>query len=763
MKRLKKQLLFFLFTFGCSCFPARTAEGCGFSERSFLGYSFLLPEVFSLPQAIAPLFLSFEKNWAQKFPTDTNNTRRENLLEWQGRFCSEPTLDDIENLVYRTPLEDLERLQTITESKRLGLDGRLAGNTFAQILRENKCFETIEYLIFSKKCEPFVTIPADPWKNPTRDPKLMQMLIDEGKKPFVRLQSHFIRLRYAYQLIRLAHYKKDYKQVVSLCDYLLPKVDKRVNSVVHHWILGHKAAALRQLGQRAEAAYYYVLVFQDSETKRESAFRSFDIRTDEEWQKCLSFCKNDREKTTMYALRASSDDSHAAEDIEKIYEINPKCDYLLPLLVAEIRKMEKVFLGNSFSNHRSPTRPQSGSYLIDLQKLTQKIAGENKALRPDLWQLANGYLEFLAGDYYAAQLTFSKLRSQVSDEKIDQQIALCALAARIANYQAADAATEEELYEIRFKNDVFSANEPRFIDYFCDKVASLYTQVGARGKAFRSKYSFQDLQKNPKIEVIDDLLGLCGKEPKTKLEKIFTSDQNAEDISYELLDLKATELLLDLRLEASLEVFRQIPPTYRAKRLYNPFYASVRECVHCPLPSDAQLYDKAEIVEKLLHLEARAKSATPVEAAENYYLLGVAFYNMTYFGNAFGATDFFRSGASWRQMGQQHIVFSNPSAAVGNRENLDCSAALTYLQKAISSSRGNHELAAKATFLAAKCQQKMYFSSKENTYHVGSNNIPKLPESYSTYFSSLKKQYADTDTYQQAIAECKYFRAFARK
>jgi uncharacterized protein with NRDE domain len=61
----------------------------------------------------------------------------------------------------------------------------------------------------------------------------------------------------------------------------------------------------------------------------------------------------------------------------------------------------------------------------------------------------------------------------------------------------------------------------------------------------------------------------------------------------------------------------------------------------------------------------------------------------------------------------------------------------------------NKELAATATFMAAKCEQAQnYVAGEERTYR---------------YFNLLLEEYADTQFYQKAIEECRHFASYSAR
>ena len=97
-----------------------------------------------------------------------------------------------------------------------------------------------------------------------------------------------------------------------------------VDSILHFWIMGHRAGALYKLNERVEAAYLFSKIFMYCDSKKESAFRSFYIETDEEWESCYNLCETDEERANLYALRAHSDESKAVEEMTRIYDLNPQ-------------------------------------------------------------------------------------------------------------------------------------------------------------------------------------------------------------------------------------------------------------------------------------------------------------------------------------------------------------------------------------------------------------------------------------------------------
>ena len=742
--------------------PVRISKGCG-PDLSFQGYSFVIPAIVNQKSDYVPYFFKFD-DFHYKFETVQKIQQKGNLEEWQEIFCDLVEIEDIETVIYRTSHSELKVLRTSIQNKKYPLSPRLQKNSFAKHLKKHNCEETIDYLIFAKHCEPYV-IRSNDWETPKRDTFAMQNLIEEGRDKFLNTKSNYVRLRYAYQLVRLAHYKKNYPQVLALYDYLIPKTDQ-IESILNYWILGHKAGALKSLGKRVEAAYMFSLVFDQCPSKRESAFRSFFIKTDEEWNECLLMCQSDHERATLYALRANTKNSVAAEAMEKIYELDPSNENLELLLVKEIRELERDLLGVEFNDknkqnrqfHNLP-RKKAGDYLVTLQAFVLKCIDEKKVARPELWQLANGYLEYLAGDHYAAEKSFNRLKKNITNKLLSEQLDVFMLALKINSFESIDSEDEKEIADIITDNPFYKKYKS-FPDFLNDRLAYVYKKQGNPGKSFRCRYSLTALKSNPQPDIIEDLLLVCRKDEPSKFERALITKKDGTTIENELIDMKGTYLMAQGRLEAALEVFKKIPRSEWDLYQFNPFIDFVTDCVNeCQMPDSIEYFNKVEIIEKIFELEYKAKSDFEL-GAKYYYQLGTAFYNMTYFGHSWQAMDFFRSGANWSY--DKDGVFPDYYFPFGNLENQDCTKALEYFELARLTTR-DFELGAKAAFMAARCEQRMYYTSKECKYNSYGNKIPDFPEDYNKYFRLLKESYSETDFYQKAIQECKFFEAYATK
>ena len=702
-------------------------SACQFKSQN-LNYFPLIQSFIVNPTAPAsPYFTSF-KDIYLKFGKQTILQPNENINEWYERFCEVAPLSDIEWLIYQSDLSDIQELKNAV-IQNTGLITYLRTNKFARHLVKNKCLETIEYLLFAKKCEPFVTADKDVWQTKKPDIQNMEALIQEGTKEFLTIESHYIRLRMAYQIIRLAHYSGQYSKVKYLYNYFIPKIN-HAPSTIQYWSEGHYAGALKALGERAKAAYFYARVFHHCPAKRESAFLSFEVRTDNDWLSALSFCENDQERTALYALRASFRNSRAVDEMIDIYSLHPKSNYLESILIQEIEKQEK--------------KPVV-EYIKKLDTFVKQVIDEKKVAHPEIWLLALGYLKYLNNDYFEAKLAFNAVTEYTQSKALQEQIAIFNMAIEIKEWEKINEEVAQRIWEFQSENEVFN-RYPTLQSLLSKQVFQNLKNHGNPGLAVLYKFGFNAVKVNPSEEVIRDIKELAKKEIINPFEKSLMV-LSKKQFNTEIQALYATWLMTLNEWEAAEKAWEEIPlADIELFGKSNPFVERLNECVHCPVKSNERQLTKPQIVAEMLKLQYDIK-ANRTESPQYYYKMGLGLYNMSYFGYAWNVVDYFRSGSSLmaERLENTSDRMKHPLFPNGNRENIDLSKALGYFEKAITLST-DKELSARATFMAARCEQKMSHVTK-------TANKRK-------YFALLKTKYKDTQYYDKVIESCKYFKYY---
>lgn len=743
--RIALVALLFFFT------PKQIAYSCGPYLPSYHGYSFFESKGLFQNEDFPQLMGQFSDYLSAS--AKSNIQVKNNVTEWSEKFCEIPKRQDIGKLIYKSSLTDLERLRTAVLSENMPLPVNFADNTFATHLTSYKCTETIDYLIFAKRCEPFVTAHSG-WVENEATPSRMFELIEEGKKAFSDAESPYIRIRYAYQIIRLAHYVKDYHLTLHLYKDLMPQVDVRVTSILRYWIEGHRAGALQSIGKRVDAAVIFARIFKDCPSKRMSAFRSFKIKNDEEWDRAMVLCESDSIRAAFHAVRAFNEQSKAVEELEAIYKFHPDNNLLKSLTVRELKKLESKFLGDRFKNktennsdYLQLSQKESEEYLERFGGFVEKVISDKKVKNTEFWELCGGYILLLKKDYESALVIFEKTEKSTKNEAVKKQLEKFKKQIQILQWHVVDQNVEEEIFELLEDEDLLSENKDlkRFL---MDKMQVLYTNSQSPGMAFLCKNKLNDLFTNPPDEMINDLLKICEKSPKTDFERSLVQPAGFT-IKYNLLDLKAMKLLAKGKTEAALEIYKKIPRTnWQDFGTFNPFEERIRECVNCSLKYETELFSKGEIMEKIIALDYKARAE--IGANEEYlYQLGIIWFNMSYFGHSWNLLDRFRSGSNWYYRNKNH-TYTTWAYPLGNKEFHDLSKAQIYFEQARQAAT-NPEIAAKATYMAARCEQNNWFV------------MPSPPPNRPREYFKILDDYKETDFYKLIIKECKYFGFYASK
>lgn len=742
-------------------------------SQAFYGYSFVDADFVDASAAYAPFFLRFGDYYERNYDPDLIQ-KKENCAEWAERFCSKATWEEVAAVIYESDAYDLAQLHEAAgdPKRKTPLPFRLEDNDFAYVVAYNGCVEVTRYLTFAKRCEEHAVARGDQWNPRTRNTVAMMDLIREGKERFYDTQSHFVRLRYAYQLVRLAHYAGAWQMTIDLYNELMPKVDRKKKSEIVYWTLGHLAGAMQQLGKYPDAAYRYSIIFRNCASKRAQAYRSFKIRHDDDWQKTLRMCQNDAERSTLYILRAGGSHQWAVADMEAIYALEPQNPQLELLLVSDVQELEKVYLRSSVTDEKNGRavgkikRDAAIKHLLDLQKFVRRVIREQQVTNPKIWRGIDGYLELLANDRYAAAKTWDRLENDLDSSKPDanifQQLEIwrCVLAVMNLDTTASDT-VDGMAYKVR-SLAAFEQN-PYFEPFLQEWLSAGYAENNHPGKAMIAAYPPHTIRYNPRLDVIEDLLKLANTFDPILLERTMMIDTNPERIKAYFLETKGVYFLSRGEPEAAAAVMRQINAGEQTRMTqFVPFANRFGEKIDRESPRETAL-NRLQIVEQLIQFEQQAKAAEALRdtaEAKIWLRLGDFWYNTSYFGYEWEVRDFKRDGNNQTRLAKGP-VFPLEGAPHGNRENLDLTRALEYYEKAYQAA-GTQEMKARAAFMAARCQQKQWFCDPTCTYRPGSDLIPVLPPEYRGYYDRLIGQHANTKYFETVVKECKWLAAYAR-
>ncbi|RYD96650.1 MAG: hypothetical protein EOP54_13200 [Sphingobacteriales bacterium] len=603
------------------------------------------------------LYYSDYRYWDENYSgTPAEKINKQLILEeWKTAFGHKFTIATIKAIVYDAGLNSLFALKA--EGIVKGSKDSLAGNELYQFLAEKKNKEYLDYLIYAKKCELNASEANADWNENKKQPiQSNNSLKDEGLTAFKKEKNDFLKMKYAFQVLRMAFYANQNEEVLSLYDqYLANKADR---SVAYTRIIGFKAGAHYREGEKPLAGYYYAKMFDNSDAYKYDAMISF------EWarkkynsetgalqkdmiQDIYALCKTDHERAVvmvMKGLRAYPD--FALEDIKKAYALDPNVEGIDVLMNREINKLEEdyfqqlIYAENKLPDARiwyygirnmdySENKADATAdktykdYIKSLNAFSDQLIADKKAGTPALWHLTKAYLSCMQNNAPEMQASLDKAAAsgmKESEKGLYQVIDLL-----YTLYKSKTITTQIEadlLPKLKALNEVAKKSELasyQFRDVMNHLVAGKYFQQGDTIKGvyamahantwdssrttFNADQDFQDMQG----DVLSNL-------SVASLKKVQAFRADAKKSAFEhwlvgstyytlpvLKELEGTMYVRNGDFKSAIKIFEQndVP----ASSFPNPFMPQINDYIEIYPQDTVRVYTKLSFSKRMAELQ----------------------------------------------------------------------------------------------------------------------------------------------------------------
>lgn len=312
--------------------------------------------------------------------------QNENIENWQKFFGNTLTYSETKFLVQKMPLQELSAFKN--------------GNNPNPILKKLGNYrlyaEAIDYLIEAKYLEPYMRInyveSSDSWyhfsdENAQNGTQLdYEQTIADLKSLYEAAKNPEIKLRYGYQLVRFNHYTRNYAaSIQAFGNYVSPL---QLRSAPYYLALDQLAGAQRGLNLEDEANWNFFQVFQNSKSRKESAFISMKLSDSASFNNLLKRAETPREKNMAYFLLAYQEFSNPVPTMEKMYEIDPESELLKVLAARSINELERNYLPvDLYFNDHSEDRENGDSQ----RERTVTNSAENHNSAISFWQKVKNF------------------------------------------------------------------------------------------------------------------------------------------------------------------------------------------------------------------------------------------------------------------------------------------------------------------------------------------------------------------------------------
>ena len=721
----------------------------------------------------------------------------QNANEWASFLDEKYPAEDLIPIIYRegdftSQSKELNNLRQVRISEKDITQKEIAFLNYLELSLQ------VEKHLADYNVDPWSTNETQETKNPERYLKLVSKINEMTQETNYLI----IRERLAFQLIKLYRYEENYTDVLSTFE----KNFNESKSFISYWAMDHYAGALNKLERKAEANYYFSKVYVNSPSRRQSAYYSISINSDQEMNDAKNLCQTKDEKLALHFIRGMEPINLAINDIEFINDNAENHEYAKVMMSFEINKLEHFLLyrgEGSFSNFEDDNPIKSNeeaiNYLKRLIILNQKILPNDDSNK--FWHLSLSYLYFLNKDYANCKTILDE--NIPKDTDLKRQHTIIEMLNYVSSKSELSVTDENIIGNKLLKMDSYLKSSPNIsyynyringedynteIEYLFELIYSkvkgknLFKELVFNGKTISSDLilgDFKEADSNyPRVKLtvayIDNLISSYKTTDKTKLldyavQVYFESkDGSADYSSYSnpmklwfkdpvdrLNEIKATLLMRNPnKLREALALFETIPnyeiqtKTTNADlfeiKSKNPMFQKYHETMN-----GYEAISKLDLAKELNTLYEKAKSTND---ALSYLKLGTAYYNLSYYGTAWELFSYYRD-------------FVNVNGFYDN------SIALNFLKQAITIGLKNKELEAKAYFMAARCELNLF---TQNYGTIPNNSFPDQKyfdefmvdikqQGFQNNFASLKNLYSATQFYKEIISECNYFSYYVKR
>jgi hypothetical protein len=301
------------------------------------------------------------------------------------------------------------------------------------------------------------------------------------------------------------------------------------------------------------------------------------------------------------------------------------------------------------------------------------------------------------------------------------------------------------------------------------------------GNLHGSSWEYEAKHLYLKEEYINNFDAFVGLPQPTSFEKTIIQRMKTQPKDY-VHDLRGTYYLRKDQLEEAIIEFKQVkkPEVFWEEAVRTElFSASIKEYMNVPFTSisndlhviysnilgenaknlnsktkrESYKDNKIQLAQTLIRLKQLAQR-DPDKAADYYYMIGNAWYNMSHKGwfmnSAYYITNDYRNTLNTSSYGNEDAEEEVPD------DSFILEQANQYLLKGLNSENGSKETKAAVLFMLAKtnsCEDGGYDNDR-NTYKL------HICGEHKAYFNQLKDGYSATAYYKEVLKECSWFKNY---
>ena len=753
-------------------------------------YNLFMQELIDDP-AYFPFLLAYERPY-YRTSLKPERVQNENIEQWSHYLGL--SYQQAYDLVFNASMKDLKAL---LETKKTA-DGMLAFATPAFVKRHN---DALQYLVYAKYLEPYMQIAPSDYNNgwgswEQRKPYTANQLaydevIQELTKRWKKSKSKELKLRYGYQLVRFAHYNRQYEESIRFFDDCVESLNYR--PAMYYHALSQKAGAERGLGDSEESRWHFFQVFVHSRDLKEQALSSISFDSDVDFNAFLEKAQTPEERNDIYLLLGYRSYNNPLSEVEKIVATSPQAVQAKVLIARSINQVEREMMSiyhwvgsadtlGATDDRRYPllVNTKVKSFVEQILNLTNRMVVSTAGADQNYWLITSAYLNFLKKNFDAAQQMLDRIQTDHSwyiqqKQNLAMYIDICKQPKITPELEMSwlkkySQVLDGDKYPVEESDtEWFTVFATR--SFVLDVLANRYYLQQDYAKSFLLNNHLAVLENNPQLFLLKAIDTYYHQPDKNEWETFLMSRSMSgiEDVLSYLNYIYGIVYLTQGEIDKASSALSKTT-NCSSRMLPSTIFGYNRiECFECPNTmevdylSDFQFILEAmtycDLAEALLQLKKIADAKTGLAAKANY-LLGNFFYNVSESGYFRQVLRFGSDNGNDSQ--RYHLYHHIPNGA--NEISFKYYSpyyedpnpiARQYLENAYQQT-SDRELKARIVFALSKCEQHSYNFSNENRsswwYLRGDDILISGRESFKELM-----HYQGTAFFDVVQSNCKYF------
>lgn len=739
------------------------------------GYtSVFSPEITVNNKSYEPFFYDdytiFYNGYSVQSTTDL--FKEETVADWTA-YLKKYAPETVEYYLYNKDLD--ESLKAISTAKNPAAEFKKQNFKFSLDTSDEKTQKFVLFVMLTRGIETYSNQTYNHWDYDNRvqlnaDTDFTSKVENLYKKQTSN-KDDFFKNRMWFQVVRSKFYSSDRSSVITFFNET--QKDQPKNNL-YYQALNYVGGAYKNLKNYEKANATFAQVFTLSKPLMPSALFDYKPLDAAAFKASLSQAPNQNTKEAMYALQGYyTNEFSAMQDLYKLNPNSPHIDFVLSRWVNINEQSINIYNGYETLDidAKKIKKELKDKVNADELKWINEVANDSKVHNPYIWKTTAAYFNSLAGDYSKADNLLKSAHTLAANSNQKGQVRSLRLLNNLLSVDQIDLKAEGKLiedvnwlfYEETFPvKDYVTEGRTDYLHAFTRKyISSLYKKQGNDLMA-ELAYSIKGFYKDQKQSVAMEKLLLSSQ--RTAWQDLFVGIY-----PYKLADIyesRAIYLFYQDKIEEAIVEYEKITPfesknynwetktyetemvDYRTSELPgNPFNGKIKDCNDCDHAAKQSVkYSQLEFLYKIK--EMKAKIAAGEDVYSNALLVGNAFYNASYFGNA------------------RSFYYNNIINEYGNgisTEHGNMLYGMENVQKYYNIAKkaaANNEEKAKMAYMLAKTQRNDFYYNKyfSTTTYWGYPDGAVIQKWQG--FVDLKNNYSDTKYYQDVIAECGYFRKY---